>query len=182
MFDEERLSEPRRTPRPLASQRRSAGAWIGEKLPVGPPPQERARRRVSPRRPRDGVRIGLKRPEHLRRPSVPRSPAGTALRTILWEKETEAHFQGRVVMAAKVLGWKYVYHTFDSRRSPSGFPDLVMIHPKKLRLAFVELKSMHGRLTLAQKLWRTALCALSGVEYYTWKPSDWTELVEILKR
>ena len=38
---------------------------------------------------------------------------------------TEAQLQEMVVARSKALGW-LVYHTYDSRRSASGFPDLVL--------------------------------------------------------
>ena len=38
---------------------------------------------------------------------------------------TEKAFQTAVVELAELCGWK-VYHTYDSRRSAPGFPDLVL--------------------------------------------------------
>ena len=38
-------------------------------------------------------------------------------------KETEKGFQAAVVELARLRGW-LVYHTYDSRRSAKGFPDL----------------------------------------------------------
>ncbi|GIV82864.1 MAG: hypothetical protein KatS3mg051_2218 [Anaerolineae bacterium] len=51
------------------------------------------------------------------------------------------------------------YHTYDSRRSPSGFPDVVLIvgPPECRRVIWVELKSAHGRLSRAQRQWMDAL-------------------------
>ncbi len=39
---------------------------------------------------------------------------------------TEADFQGQVVELAQLHRW-HVYHTFDSRRSHAGFPDLLLL-------------------------------------------------------
>ena len=57
---------------------------------------------------------------------------------------TEAQLQDAIVQMARVLGW-LVYHTFDSRRSAAGFPDLVMV--RNGRLIFAELKSATGKAT-----------------------------------
>ena len=85
---------------------------------------------------------------------------------------SERELQDAVLQAAKVMGW-LAYHTFDSRRSGEGFPDIVLVHPKRGVLLFVELKSETGQLTLAQKDWRDAL---EGIVVYlgstVWRPSD----------
>jgi len=176
IFDPEQLISKRRKPRRLVAD--NIG-WIeGEastRIPSAPP--RRLRAKPLQHHLRKTLPIGLKRakytaPKHRR--------AGITTRELLWEKETEAHFQARVVGVAKYVGFKYVYHTYDSRRSPSGFPDLVLLNPASRRLLFVELKSQRGKLTLAQTLWRVALEAIVGVEYYTWKPSQWNELVRVL--
>ena len=39
---------------------------------------------------------------------------------------TEKQFMAQVVELAKLKGW-LVYHTYDSRRSEPGFPDLCMV-------------------------------------------------------
>ena len=45
-------------------------------------------------------------------------------------QEMEADFQADVIAAAEGRGWLW-FHCYDSRRSPPGFPDLVLAHPKK---------------------------------------------------
>ncbi len=42
------------------------------------------------------------------------------------EKLYEKPFQAQVVELARLSGW-LTYHTHDSRRSQSGFPDLVLV-------------------------------------------------------
>lgn len=50
---------------------------------------------------------------------------------------TEKAFQQRVVDFARITGW-LAYHTWDSRKSEKGYPDLTLVrHP---RLVFAELK------------------------------------------
>ena len=41
---------------------------------------------------------------------------------------SEKAWQMAVVRLLKQHGYPLIYHTFDSRRSPSGFPDLIAVH------------------------------------------------------
>ena len=69
---------------------------------------------------------------------------------------TEKQFQAQVVQLAKLCGW-LVYHTFDSRRSAPGFPDLRMIRAGVL-LA-IELKVGNNRCSPQQFAWLSAFRA-----------------------
>lgn len=91
---------------------------------------------------------------------------------------TEAEFQRLVVEYAEWNGWK-TYHTFDSRRSNAGFPDLVLV--RKRRLLFVELKSEKGRVTNDQKAWLADLQLCPGVDTCLWRPSDWPKIEVVLR-
>ena len=82
----------------------------------------------------------------------------------------ESDLQALVVQAAKLYGWR-VYHTFDSRRSVPGFPDLVLCRPPALLM--IELKSEKGKATREQIEWLTALGACRGVIADIWQPADW---------
>ena len=87
---------------------------------------------------------------------------------------TEAQLLEQVRALATALGWR-IYHTHDSRRSPAGFPDLVMVRGG--RLLFVELKATRGRYGPGQVEWLddlTDVAAGSGdvVEALTWRPAD----------
>lgn len=84
---------------------------------------------------------------------------------------SEAFFQSEVIRLAKALGWVY-YHTHDSRRSPAGFPDLVLMHRGQGRVIYRELKTERGRVTAAQRDWQDGL-VLCGVDAAVWRPSDW---------
>jgi hypothetical protein len=84
---------------------------------------------------------------------------------------TERQLQDAVIELAEMLKW-LVYHTYDSRRSNPGFPDLVMVRGG--RLLFVELKSAKGKLRPEQHVWLNALDTC-GAEVYTWRPDDWTD-------
>lgn len=100
----------------------------------------------------------------------------TAKPTTPTDASNEADFQSAVLMLARACGW-LCYHTYDSRRSQAGFPDLVMVRD---RVVYAELKSTNGKATTAQKEWLASLRAV-GQEVYEWRPKDWAEIVEVLK-
>lgn len=84
---------------------------------------------------------------------------------------TEKDFQATIVAHAERLGW-LVYHTYDSRRSQPGYPDLHLVHPVQRRSMLRELKTEKGRLTPAQQRWQSAL-AKAGQDVAVWRPHDW---------
>lgn len=90
---------------------------------------------------------------------------------------TEKVWQAQVVEVARTLGWR-CYHTFDSRRSQPGFPDLVLVRD---RVVFLELKSEKGKVSAAQQDWLQAL-ADAGAEACVARPSDFDELGRVLAR
>ena len=93
---------------------------------------------------------------------------------------TEKQLQQAVLGLARLNGW-LAYHTFDSRRSQPGFPDLVMVRPP--RLLCVELKSEKGKPTPDQEAWLEALGQVRKVEASLWRPAQWTDgTVEALLR
>ena len=93
----------------------------------------------------------------------------------------EADFLAYVTELATLCGW-LVYHTYDSRRSQAGFPDLVLAPADKL--IFAELKTAKGKVREAQVAWLDTLGALaatqSDVEVYLWRPKDWAGIEKIL--
>jgi hypothetical protein len=90
---------------------------------------------------------------------------------------TEKAFQADVVRLAESLGWEW-YHTHDSRRSPSGFPDLVLVRE---RVVYAELKTESGTLSAEQTHWLNRLKA-ARAEAYIWRPSAWAAVEAILTR
>ena len=92
---------------------------------------------------------------------------------------TEKAFQAQVVQLAKVYHWEPVYHTFDSRRSCPGFPDLVMLRGK--RIIYAELKTEHGKLSMYQSLWLEALRKVPQNEVFIWRPSDFDDIEKVLR-
>ena len=90
---------------------------------------------------------------------------------------TEKEFQSRVIYEAELAGWK-VYHTYDSRRSQRGYPDLTMVRAP--RVIFAELKTEGGRVTETQKQWLDAF-GQTPVETYLWRPSDTDAILAVLE-
>jgi len=91
---------------------------------------------------------------------------------------TEKQLMAALVDVFERFGW-LVYHTFDSRRSAPGFPDLVAV--KGERLLAIEVKAQDGRVTPDQRVWLSALAAVPGVACYVVRPADdLSELVAIL--
>ena len=68
--------------------------------------------------------------------------------------KSEKRFQDAVVQLAQLSGC-LVYHTYDSRRSTPGFPDLVILRDDLL--IFAELKTEKGKLSKYQANWLDAL-------------------------
>ena len=91
---------------------------------------------------------------------------------------TEAAFQRQVLDLAKLCGYR-AYHTHDSRRSQPGFPDLVLVNPRRKHTLFVELKTDVGRVTDAQQAWLDDL-RRAGAFAYVWRPTDWPQITQIL--
>jgi hypothetical protein len=83
----------------------------------------------------------------------------------------EESFQSTVVALARLRGWR-VYHTYDSRRSNHGWPDLFLCHPASGRVVVRELKVPPNTVTPEQRAWLEALRAC-GVDASVWTPDDW---------
>jgi hypothetical protein len=81
---------------------------------------------------------------------------------------TERELDGQVRLIARDLGL-LVYHTFDSRRSAAGFPDLVCAG--RNGILFRELKANGGHISPAQKEWGLMLTR-AGADYNVWWPTD----------
>lgn len=115
----------------------------------------------------------------------------------------ERELQEAVFELAARLRW-LGYHTFDSRHSQAGFPDVVLVRPP--RLLFAELKDAKNKPTVAQEQWLDQLGSIDeqiewlwgiaefegaadasdtrpAVEAYLWRPVCWTsgEIERILR-
>lgn len=96
-------------------------------------------------------------------------------RSVLVVRERE--WQQQVIDLARMYGW-LVYHTFDSRRSEPGFPDLTLVHSG---VVFAELKTDRGRLSPAQEVWLSRLRA-AGAEVHVWRPRDLDDVIGRISR
>lgn len=97
-------------------------------------------------------------------------------------KITEKQFQRQVSDLALLRGWKRQYHTWNSRRSAPGFPDLVLIRRKgeRCEIIFAELKVGKNVPSEAQFAWLEDLRDCDGVRAYWWTPTDWAEIDRLL--
>ena len=109
--------------------------------------------------------------------------------------ETEAAFQKAILKAATLLGWSS-YHTRFSVGSKTGFPDLVLWHPR-FGFFFAELKREGGKLTSSQAEHLESLSAAARainvlaedlypdhparVVVGCYRPSDWETVERVLK-
>jgi VRR-NUC domain len=100
---------------------------------------------------------------------------------------SEQAFQDAVIRTAREAGWTFLYHTYRSTRSMGGFPDLIMCHrdasrePGRYPMLAVELKTDAGQVSAAQQAWLEALAGSTGVVAACWRPSQWQEIVTMLR-
>jgi hypothetical protein len=90
----------------------------------------------------------------------------------------EKELQQNVIDTAAKLGYRH-YHTHDSRRSDTGFPDLCLVSRDRRRVIWIECKSAAGRCTPEQEQWQDEL-ALCDEEVYVVRPGNLEEITEIL--
>lgn len=84
---------------------------------------------------------------------------------------TEAELLDAVRKLSLLTSWLF-YHTHDSRRSDSGWPDTVLLNVRQRRIIFAELKTRTGRVRPMQGVWLAALAAI-GMETAVWRPEHW---------
>ena len=89
---------------------------------------------------------------------------------------TEDEFKDQVKALSKICGWLY-YHTYDSRRSDAGFPDVTIARCGVL--LFRELKTDTGRVSTSQQAWLNAINSAGG-NAKVWRPRDWDEIERTL--
>jgi Holliday junction resolvase len=80
---------------------------------------------------------------------------------------TEAELQDAVMEALHKFGW-LCYHTFDSRKSEVGFPDVIALRDE--RMFVIEFKTETGKVTPKQFAWLKSFEDIDGVETFVWRP------------
>ena len=88
----------------------------------------------------------------------------------------EKDLQAQLVALVEMLGG-LSYHTYDSRRSVAGYPDLTIV-TRDRRLIFAELKVEKRQPTDHQWAW---LRALPNHQAYLWRDTDWDDAVRIIR-
>ena len=109
--------------------------------------------------------------------------------------KTEKELQQRITDLARRFGW-LVNHTYRARledgswrttTTATGWPDLVLVHPKWGRLLVLELKGPKGKVEPDQEKWVAAFQAVAtaapGVvhSYAVW-PKDFPDVSRLLTR
>ena len=93
-------------------------------------------------------------------------------------KWSEKKFQAKVRREAEQQGWR-IYAVWDSRKTPSGWPDLTLVRGK--RLCFWELKSQKGKKPRPEQMEWLADLAEAGAETAWYRPSDWETIIRNLE-
>lgn len=93
-------------------------------------------------------------------------------------EESEKGWQAAITDLARATGWSY-YHTYDSRRSNPGYPDLTIF--SHLGFLMIEVKKRTGKCTRAQ-LETGARLIQAGVDWRVWRPHDFPEVDDTLNR
>jgi hypothetical protein len=90
---------------------------------------------------------------------------------------SEAQLQELVRSLAAQHGWMY-FHVYDSRKSPPGWPDCVLLRGEYGIIA--ELKSATGVLSEPQKAWLAALRQIKNITCHVWRPNDLPAITALL--
>lgn len=90
----------------------------------------------------------------------------------------ERALQSAIVQAARSLGF-FCYFTWNSRHSPEGFPDLILV--KNGVILVYELKTEKGRMRPMQQEWLDALNGATVQTSRVIRPSDLDDVLRELQ-
>lgn len=99
-------------------------------------------------------------------------------KTEIYRAMSEKVWQRRIEQIAKGNGWTS-YHTYDSRKSNPGYPDLHLVRGGEE--LYIECKTETGELSAKQIEWRDLLVG-AGAEWYCFRPSSIEYVEERLSR
>ena len=93
---------------------------------------------------------------------------------------SEKVFQSALLRLARQAGY-LAYFTWSSKRSPEGFPDLVLVHPtrRETPIFLCELKTTTGAVSRPQEAWIAALHERRTIAE-VWRPADWERIRHLL--
>lgn len=92
---------------------------------------------------------------------------------------THKQFLQVVVDLARLNKWM-MYFTWNSRHSPAGFPDLILL--RGVRQVVIELKIPPDKIKPEQQEWLDGYSQVSA-EVYVWMPGDWeADIIEEVLR
>lgn len=94
-------------------------------------------------------------------------------RALQLAKVRETPFRQDIQTLAKLRHWLW-YHTYDSRRSTPGFPDLVLI--KAPRMLLIECKTETGTVTTDQHEWLDQASRCTQISAEVWRPRHWDHI------
>jgi len=89
----------------------------------------------------------------------------------------EKELQSQVEQLLRLYTWRY-YHTWDSRNSVEGFPDLLALRGERRMVS--ELKKQGEDPTLEQWQWLHHFAQI-GFETYIWRPVDIEQISKVLR-
>jgi hypothetical protein len=103
---------------------------------------------------------------------------------------TEQQFQDQITELAEMCGWAWLHcrpgMTARSWRTPvsgplgKGFPDLLMVRPRDLRVLAAELKR-DGQKPTPDQMRVLEILSSSGIETFVWHPAEFEHLKAILR-
>lgn len=106
-----------------------------------------------------------------------KTPRGDGTARSYVDSATERQLQDTIVAAARRLDW-FVYHCYDSRKSPEGWPDLFLLKGEKA-IAY-ECKTATGRLRPMQADWLARLND-AGIPARVIRPADLDDVFNELR-
>lgn len=98
---------------------------------------------------------------------------------LLRSTATELEYQRAITGWLAFYRWRF-WHETDSRKSPSGFPDLVATNGKTLLM--VELKTAKGRVRREQQQWIDDLATVTEIISGIYRPDRSEDLYELIKQ